>query len=86
MILANVAGQLELAPQAQELLALVERFGGRDAATLQSAVYEFEDAKAASCNRTAAKSRLLRFLAQLGGVAKDVSTDLLAKYLESKGL
>jgi hypothetical protein len=36
--------------------------------------------------RSAAKRQLKRFLTQLGSVAKDISTELLGKYLESKGL
>jgi hypothetical protein len=85
-IINSVAGNLNLAPQAKELLALIGRFGGQHAPTLQSAVYQLEDPDAPPAKRFAAKRRLQRFLAQVGGIAKDVGTDLLTKYLESKGL
>jgi hypothetical protein len=86
LVLANIAGNVNLTPQAQQLLGLVERFGGHDAANLQSAVYELEDSAAPAAERSSAKRRLLQFLGQLGDVAKDVGGDLLTKYLESKGL
>ena len=84
-IINNITGDV-LGPQATELMNLIERFGGSNAAALQSAVYEFEDVDAPGEKRATAKRRLKIFLRQLGGVAKDVSTDLLAKYVESKGL
>ena len=39
-IIQNVQGVVNLAPQAKELLALADRFGGQETAALQSAVYE----------------------------------------------
>lgn len=42
-IINSVAGNLNLGPQALELLTLVERFGGGQAPTLRSAVHELED-------------------------------------------
>ena len=86
LIAQNVAGNQNLAPQAKTLMSLIDRFGADDAAALRSAVYEFEDPDAPRDERSAAKTRLKRFLGQLGSAAKDVGTDLLAKYLESKGL
>jgi len=53
---------------------------------LQSAVYELEDAEAPKPKRSAAKRQLKQFLAQVALAAKDVGTELLAKYLEGKGL
>jgi hypothetical protein len=85
-VYASVTGNLHLAPEARELLSLVERYGGDDQDSLQSAVYELEDADAPKGKRQAAKARLKGFLGQLGQMAKDVGTDLLTKYLENKGL
>jgi hypothetical protein len=85
-IINSVVGTVNLAPQANELLALIQSFGGDDAATLQSAVYEFEDPGAPKGLRSAAKHRLKQFLGQVTDVAKDVGAELLSKYLESKGL
>jgi hypothetical protein len=85
-IINCVVGTVNLAPPAKELLALIQSFGGDDAATLQSAVYEFEDPDAPKGLRSAAKHRLKQFLGHVTDVAKDVGTELLSKYLESKGL
>ena len=85
-IIQNVRGTVHLGPQAKELLALIERVDGKEAAELESAVYEVEDEDARPANRSAAKRRLQSFLSQLGDAARDVGIDLLEKYLESKGL
>jgi len=85
-IVGSVAGNLNLAPQAKELLALIERFGGIEAGALQSAVYELEDPAVQALKRSAAKRQLKQFLGSVGKTAKDVGTELLSKYLESKGL
>ena len=85
-VINSVVGTVNLAPQAKELLMLIQSFGGDDAATLQSAVYEFEDPNAPKGQRSAAKHRLKQFLGQVTDVAKDVGAELLSKYLESKGL
>lgn len=84
-IINSVAGTLNLRPQPRDLLALIERFAGQEEAPLlQSAVYEFEDPDAPPTKRSAAKHRLKQFISQVTGVAKDVGTELLTKYLESK--
>jgi len=86
VITQNVAGNVNLAPQAKDLMALIDRFGGNDAAELKSAGYESEDPDAPRAKRKAAKGRLKQFLGQLGDVAKEAGAELLAKRLESKGL
>lgn len=83
-IIQNVQGVVNLAPQVKELLALINRFGGQEAAALQSSVYELEDTAALPAARSAAKRRLKQFLGQLAGTLHDVGVDLLEKYLESK--
>ena len=85
-IINSVAGDVNLGPQAQELLQLIKDFGDSDAAALRTDVYVLEDPDVPTPLRSAAKSRLQRFLGQIGGIAKDVGTELLTKYLESKGL
>jgi hypothetical protein len=84
-IINSVAGDMNLGPRAQELLQLIKDFAGSDAAALRTDVYVLEDRDVPTPLRSGAKSRLQRFLAQVGGIAKDVGTELLAKYLESKG-
>lgn len=83
-IIQNVQGVVHLDPQAKDILARIDRFGGDDTVTLQSAVYELEDADAPPAGRSAARRRLKRFLGQLVGTVHDVGLDLLEKYLEKK--
>jgi hypothetical protein len=83
-IIQGVQGTVHLGPKAIELLALIDRFGGQEAASLEAAVHELEDMEAPPTNRSAAKQRLKRFLGQVAGMAHDVGIDLLEKYLESK--
>jgi hypothetical protein len=83
-IVQNVQGEVHLGPQAKEILALIDRFGGDDPVALRSDVHEFEDPDAPPDKRSAAKRRLKKFLDQLTETARDVGVDLLTKYLESK--
>jgi hypothetical protein len=84
MIIQSVQGTANYGPRPKELLDLIERFGGADATALQTAVYELEDQDAPAQKRSAAKRRLMKFLGQVAGGARDVGFDLLKKYLESK--
>jgi anti-anti-sigma factor len=83
-IVQNVQGVVHLAPPARELLALIGRAGGDDAAALQSAVYELEDPDAPPARRSAAQGRLRKFLGQLAGTAHGIGISLLEKYLEQR--
>jgi hypothetical protein len=85
-IINSVAGDANLGTQPRELLHLIKDYGGNDAAALQTDVYVLEDPDVPTQQRADAKSRLQRFLGQISSVAKEVSTELLSKYLESKGL
>ena len=83
-IIQNVHGTVHLGAQAKELLALIERFGGSETATLESALHELEDTDAPAAAKSAAGRRLKKFLGHLAGSVQDVALDLLEKYLESK--
>jgi hypothetical protein len=83
-IIQNVQGTVHLGPQAKELLALIDRFGGQEAPLLEAAVHEMEDLDVPLANRSAAKQRLKKFLGQVAGMAHDVGIHLLEKYLDSK--
>ena len=83
-VIQNVQGTVHLGPEAKQLLALIERFGGREAGMLESAVHELEDVDTRPADRSTAKRQLKKFLGQLAGSVHDVALDLLEKYLESK--
>jgi anti-anti-sigma factor len=83
-IIQNIQGVVNLGPQAKELLALIDRFGGAEAVSLQSDVHELEDDDAPSTSRSAARRRLKKFLGDLVGTVNEVGLSLLEKYLEMK--
>jgi len=85
-IMQNVEGTIHLGLQAQELLSFIQDFGGQEAATLQSAVYELEDEAAPPAAKSNAKQRLKKFVSQVTEAARDVGIELLADYLKSKGM
>jgi hypothetical protein len=84
-IIHSVRGDARLGLQAREFLDFIGEFGGQEIALLQSAVYELENKHTPNTEQSKAKACLKKFLGGLAGTAKDVGTDLLAKYMESKG-
>jgi hypothetical protein len=80
----GLQGTLNLDPQAHELLDLVRRFGGAEAAALESALHELRDEDARNADRLRAKQRLKAFLFKLGGKVEDTALAILQKYIESK--
>jgi hypothetical protein len=84
MVMNNIQGNVNLVPRARELLELIQRSGGPDTPELESALYELEDADAPPEARNRAKRRLRTFLTQIAGTVRDISVDVLEKYLESK--
>jgi hypothetical protein len=83
-IIQNIHGDIHLNPQAKEIMAFINQFGGDDTVALRSAIYEFEDVDAPAASRSAAGRRLKRFLGQFVGTVHDVGLDLLEKYLEKR--
>lgn len=83
-VIQNVNGEVNLGPRAQDMLKLIAAYGGRGAESLRTALHEMEDKDAPLACRRQAKKKLITFLRQVGGVAKDVALDVLEKYLESK--
>ena len=83
-IIQSVQGEVNLSPQAKEMLALIDEYGGEETAVLKSAVHEFEDRDARPAHRSDAKNRLKRFLRQVGATAHVVGVDLLSKYVEAQ--
>ena len=84
IVTQNVQGTVNLGPQAHELLALIAQFGEGDAAQLESAVHELEDADARQADRLRARQRLKGFLTKLGGKVEETALTVLQRYLESK--
>jgi serine/threonine protein kinase len=83
-VIQNVSGTVNLGPRAQDLLKLIDDYGGAATGSLRTALHEVEDRDAPSARRHDAKKKLMTFLCQVGEIAKDVAVDVLEKYLESK--
>lgn len=83
-VIQNLNGTANFGPEAKDLLALITEYGGAEAVELQTAVHELEDDGARGDDRVVAKSRLKRFLGELGQRGLGLSLDVLQKYVEHK--
>lgn len=83
-VVQNVAGTVNLGPEAHQLLELAATFGGTERVQLETAIHEIEDSGARSTDRIAARGRLKRFMADLGNRGLGVGLDVLQKYVEHK--
>ncbi|NUL44133.1 hypothetical protein LG293_09570 [Citricoccus nitrophenolicus] len=83
-VVQNVAGTVNLGPEAKELLDLVATFGGHERTELETAVHELEDEGARGAERVAARGRIKRFLADLGNRGLGMGLNALQKYIEYK--
>lgn len=84
IIAQEIRGDIHLAQQDQELLALIQQYGGAESASLASAVHEVSDPGAPAPGRLVAKQRLKKFLIAVSSKAGDVATGILQRYIESK--
>lgn len=80
----NVEGSIHFGPEARDILALIERFGGQQSTVLKSALHEVEDTAVQRVDRAAAKDVLKKFLKQLSGIAQDVAIKGLETYIDHK--
>jgi hypothetical protein len=83
-VIQGVQGSVNLGPEPQQLLALIQQKGGEDVTALESAVYELEDEQARIPERLLARQRLTRFLSRLGDETTTAAIDLLKAYIKSK--
>lgn len=80
----DVQGTVNLSPEAKDLLALIEEYGGGKASDLESAVHELEDTDAPKRDRLAARQKLRRFLSTVATQASGMALTTLHKYLEQR--
>jgi transcriptional regulator with XRE-family HTH domain len=85
-IIQSVQGTVHLGTEAKKLLDFIEKYGGQEADTLQSAVHELDDPAAPSASKSGAKQVLSKFVNQLAGMARDIGVGVLADFLKSKGI
>jgi len=80
----GVQGTVNLGCEAQELLELIQRFGGDEGAALESAMHELEDEDARAPDRLVARQRIKGFLFKLGDKAEEATLNVLQRYIETK--
>jgi hypothetical protein len=78
-VFQHVRGGVHLGPQTAELLTIIDRFGGQEAATLESDLRELDDPAAPQEARSRSKERLKKFVGQLPGASRDIAVDLLER-------
>ncbi len=84
VVAREIRGDVHLTSEDKELLGLAHAYGGKNSATLASAVHELADESAPKSGRLAAKQRLKKFLIEVASRAGDVATGVLQSYIESK--
>jgi hypothetical protein len=85
-ILQNVQGTMKFGLEAEALLKLIKEQASRDEAPfLEAAIHELEEPQVRPAVKLRAKRLLLAFLKEAGGIGRDVTAELLVKWLESKG-
>ena len=83
-VIQNVSGTVNLGVEAKQLLEMVATYGGDERSALETAVHELEDGGARGAERILARSRLKRFLADLGNRGLGIGVEVLQKYVEHK--
>ena len=83
-VIQGLQGTANFGIEAQQLMQVIQEYGGADARALQSDVLELEDPDARPPDRLAARQRLKGFLFRLGGRVEDTALAVLQKYVESK--
>ncbi|MDH2133028.1 hypothetical protein N5J77_18005 [Sphingobium yanoikuyae] len=80
----EMLGAQNFGAQFEDLLSLIDKFGGINKNDLASAVYEMNDLDAKREDRLSASQKLKGFLFKLSGKISDVSFGVLQSYIESK--
>jgi hypothetical protein len=83
-VVQNVSGTVHLSVEAKQLLDFAAAFGGTERGLLETSIHELEDQEAPSTDRVAARSRIKRFLADLGNRGLGVGVEVLQKYVEHR--
>lgn len=79
-----VNGNQSFGPTAEQMVALINEYGGREALALTSDLQELEDEAAKVERRLAAKGRLLSFLGKVGSKAGELAIGVMQSYIETK--
>ena len=84
VIAQEIRGNQHIGQEAQQLLELIQKYGGSQSRELASSVHELEDESAPKPGRLNAKQRLKKFLIDIGGKVGDVALGVLQSYIEKQ--
>jgi hypothetical protein len=84
VIAQEISGDQHVGIEAQQLLELIQQYGGNASRELASSVHELEDQSAPKGGRLNAKQRLTKFLIGVGKSVEGVATNVLQSYIQSK--
>ena len=84
VVAQEISGDQHFGVEAQQLLELIQKYGGNESRELASSVYELEDHAAPKGARLNAKQRLNKFLIGVGKRAEGIATNILQAYIQSK--
>jgi hypothetical protein len=84
IVAREIRGDMNIGPQGEELLALIEKYGQQDSAKLASAVHEISDPSIPKAEKVTATNKIKAFLYKLGPETAKVGFNILQTYIEHK--
>jgi hypothetical protein len=84
VVAQEISGDQHVGIEAQQLLELIQQYGGNESRELASSVHELEDQSAPKGGRLNAKQRLTKFLIGVGKRVEGIATNVLQAYIQSK--
>jgi hypothetical protein len=84
VVAQEISGDQHVGVEAQQLLELIQQYGGNESRELASSVHELEDQSVPKGARLNAKQRLTKFLIGIGKSVQGVATNVLQAYIQSK--
>ncbi|CAM3541647.1 hypothetical protein N5K37_13810 [Delftia tsuruhatensis] len=84
VISQEINGNQHFSPEQHQLLEVIEKHGGSDAKSLETAVYEIADNGVEKVDRLKAKKKLSAFLMEMGRRTGDMAFGILQSYIEKQ--
>jgi len=84
VIAQEIRGDQTIGVEAQQLLELINKYGGSASQELASSVHELEDKSAPKSGRLNAKQKLKKFLIEVSKKTGDVAMGVLQSYIEKQ--
>jgi len=84
VIAQEIRGNQTIGVEAQQLLELIHKYGGKKSQDLASSVHELEDESAPKSGRLNAKQKLKKFLIDVGKKGGDIAIGVLQSYIEKQ--